>query len=296
MKRVLLDYPWSISDTLNGDSPAWNVMQSFDNLLKSRRLDAVPFLTYEQLEGFYSGTFRGTGSAWANIAKLASGLVRWNTEQKCQSSPVTEVSGLSGDWKCSLRDSMKSLDDWRCPQIVISESRQNQWPREEEVAVRLEACGDLPASGPVQRVLVKLEEYDLHPHAVPDFDPWNLTSIHPIENPQIPHLAHPCLLPKPPGLSEIPLEEVAQELRQLKQRDGSRFYYIPPRTWQPAVVTKERWRSGRAFPYDEIDGHKGFIDVDGSIWEWDSAERHWDVQLKPYRRISHTGDEIGGSR
>jgi hypothetical protein len=292
VKQVLLDYPWSISDTLNGDSPAFNVLQSFDRLIKEKRLQAAQFMTREQLDAFWALPRRGTGSAWASIGSIAEKLWR-QIDQGCQASPVPEVPGLSGDWKSSLRDEMRNLDDWRNPQIVIAEARRNAWPQRHEVSICFDECDELPAMGPYDRVVVQLEEYDLHPYALADFDPWDLTNSHPSPNPDVNYLAHPCILPKPPKLAEVPLDQLADALRQLRQREGEKLFYIPPRNWSPTQVMKGRWRNGRAFPYDEIGGHRGFIDARGIVWEWDDAERHWDVQSQPYCRISHTGDEIG---
>jgi hypothetical protein len=259
-------------------------LQTFDELVKKRNLRALQFIAREQLDEFWSLRLFGSGSAWAMIGNIAERLGR-QTDQECEASPVPEVRNLSPNWKRCLRDAMQILDDWRNPQIVVPESRRSDWPTGHEVRIQFEECGTELSSGPYERLLVGLETYDLHPNASADFDPWDLTQLHPSSNPDLVHLAHPCRLPRSPSLESVPLEHLVTKLSQLKQNEGSKLYYIPPRDWRPSA-TKAQWRACRAFPFREQDGHWGFMDIQGFIWEWHDAERHWDVQMKPYRRIS----------
>jgi hypothetical protein len=219
-------------------------------------------------------------------------IVRWDGGT-CQATPTSGPGDLSTIWKCGLRDAMSQTNDWRSPQIIVPFSRRKNWPNGSEVEIWIQACVGAVSSGPHNRVIAELETYPNHPHARADVDPWNLAHRHPVPNAGVNHMAHPCLLPKPPELRSISLSQLEAELRTLKQEEGDKLYYLPRRNWSPIGITKDDWRNGRAFPYEQIDGHWGFVDLNGIIWEWDNNERHWDVQLKPYRRISHTGDEIG---
>jgi hypothetical protein len=254
MKQVLLDYPWSISDTLDGDASAWNVLQRFDKLVKSRELHAVGFLSDQQLDDFWRGPKRGSGSAWAAIGKIAGGLLSQGNNE-CEASPVHRVPELSAAWRRGLRNAMRHIDDWRNPQIIITESRRSTWPIQHEIDIQFEICAEEPVSGPYIRVLVELGEYSSHPYATSDFDPWDQKHIHPCQNTALEHASHPCILPKPPGLANVPLPGLSKELQGLRQQVGDKLYYLPPRDWRPTEVTKERWRKGHAFPFNNIEGH-----------------------------------------
>jgi hypothetical protein len=104
-------------------------------------------------------------------------------------------------------------------------------------------------------------------------------------------------LPKPPNLEGVAPDFIAEELanaRALGWVQNGRYYYIPPLDYDIEAISKEQWRKGRAFPWEHCTDLRrhGPVDLNGIVWVWDQKERHWDVQLPDYIRVSHDGRKL----
>jgi hypothetical protein len=184
---------------------------------------------------------------------------------------------------------------WRNPQIVVPSSRERSWP-EAEIAIRIEACGDEAEQDAGSRLVRALDGYDRDLLAQSDFNPWNLQRRS--EGGDI-HISKPRLLPRPPSLTGLPLDEMQLALAAVRRAGWlilGRYYFIPPADWRFAEIEKVAWRAARIFRKVHLEQDKapGFVDYLRNRWIWDVEERHWDVQLEAggYKRISHTGDEL----
>jgi hypothetical protein len=286
MIHVLLDHPWPLSASPNSG----RVLLDFDALMKRNRgLRSVPFFTNEECANAFQGPQR---NAFAQMFRVVQHLIR-DGSSTCIATPIPAPAILSHSWMWALYETMHDSDDWRSPQIVVPQTRENDWNSVTELQIRLEVCGEVPASGPYERLLVVLEQYEDHPFARADADPWDLERLHPRENP---HLGHPCRLPKPPELANLSLEEIDARMKHCRQEQGAKIYYLPESNWQLATVSKAAWREkGHGFPYQSssVRHRSGWLDRIGRIWEWDMTESHWDVQEKDdYTRVSHTGDVL----
>jgi hypothetical protein len=85
---------------------------------------------------------------------------------------------------------------------------------------------------------------------------------------------------------------------------GTRYYFIPPTSWDPRTVSEDQWRKGEAFEMararekgtrrkPEPSKRKGYVDYEGHVWVWDSMKRHWDVQFGGHNEhlpVTHNGD------
>jgi hypothetical protein len=213
-------------------------------------------------------------------------------------SPVSAPDvPLSDKWKRALRDSLGDLSDWRHPQIVTPQCRREVWPQPPmpEIDIR---CGDRPADDICRRVLVTLDGYHEHQFTMGDVDPWRAMEYRHRPEPGA-RTDHPCILPRPPSLWGVPLEDLVAALPAAIQDGwhiGERFYYVPPGDYQPFDVNLARWRHDRAFPYGRhpVSGRSGFVDCRAQVWRWHPQERHWDVQLGDgsHINVSHDGREV----
>jgi hypothetical protein len=297
MTKLLLDYRWELSAALDNSEVQFALMK-FVNLVRRTGLSPAPFVEeQQQLEMWQELEQRPLrNGGWQQIKEFLSICSR-PKGSICRAIPDKVTPGFPDNWTRALRDQLGDLSDWRNPHIVVPESRLPEWaPDGGEVAIRCEQCGDQPASGPHHRVLAVLERYDTHEFAISDLDPWDLQRLHP-PIPDRPR-QHPALLPKPRLPTGFTLENFHEHLKfacgHQWEIDG-RYYFIPPKDFNPLGVDKETWRKGRAFQYDTAPGtdKSGPVDCNGIVWSWDENERHWDVQTKPqYIRISHTGKRL----
>jgi hypothetical protein len=282
MTELLLDHPWRIDESPENG----RIILRFDNLLK--RYGMVPVCFFSEAEWGIFLQKRRLGNFSAMIRAVYPLVRRYGGTARAL--PVAAPDDLSDDWKAALRDSMRNLDDWRCPQIVVPEIRRALWPLGDEIGVEFAADNEQNA---IDRILVALEGYEAHRYALSDGDPWNLERVHPPSNQRV---THPCRLPKPAELDKCPLNELGERSKACIQDQGNYLYYLPSQGWSYRSVTKAQWRDhGHAFPYrsDAKPHHSGWVDREGRIWEWDINERHWDVQTdKAYLRVSHTGRKL----
>jgi hypothetical protein len=277
---------------MNARSPAYNVLLKFDALIRRSGLLVVPFAD-PQAHTAALQRLRGRHSGLAAARRFFAQCIR-PVSGGAMATPLTETDlGLGTSWRQALRGEIWNYDDWRVPQIIVPESRRRDWPNTPEVRVR---CEDLPDAEPQLKVLAPLETYDAHCYARSDLDPWGcLQWLHRPEPNAWKN--HPCILPKPPNLEGVPSDYMAAELaraRALGWVQNDRYYYIPPLDYDIEAVTKDQWRKGRAFPWERCaDSQRhGPVDINGIVWVWDRDERHWDVQLPEYIRVSHDGRKL----
>lgn len=297
MTSVLLDHPWPVEAVLDASTEAFDVLRKFEDLTRRHRLAIVPFISQTELGDMWTRMdYRNTRQAsFAALRRMAALLVR-ETEGHCLARPVPEPLGLANDWLRALRD-VTAADDWRSPQIVVPRQRRALWPAGQEVEIHFDACDEVPASGPYQRVLTSLESYEAHPFALSDVDPWDLRHIFPPPAGAPAHRRQACCLPKPPRVEGVALEDLRSALenaRAIGWRIGARRYFIPPENWLPENIGKNPWRAGLAFERELVRERDrvGYVDYMGTRWIWDNAERHWDVQTNPYLRLRCTGEEL----
>ena len=293
MTGLLLDHPWRLDEALNPRSDGFRVLEQFVNLVRENQLEVVPFVSRSEFDEMWQridyGSFART-RAFASLVQFAEHLVR-NDSPTPLATPIPEPPMLAQCWKRSLREAMGDLREWRNPQIIVAEKRRPLWPATHEVPIQLE-----DSSGSELRVLAPLERYDSHPFAVADLDPWDLRHLYPPISEA--DRQHPCRLPRPPVLQHVRLERLTECLGDALAagwRVSGRHYFVPSEDWKAEQVGKATWRSGRAFPYQNVPalGHGGSVDYLGRVWVWDRAERHWDVQEGAgYVRISHTGEPL----
>lgn len=297
MTLALLDHPWPLHSAIDAGSEGFNVLLKFVDLVRRRDLTVVPFVNQEELAAVWQeigDRHRGT-SGLAALRRFA-GLFMRNAPSECVATPIPEPPGLGPEWKRALRDSVH-VDDWRNPQIIVSESRRIAWGTGNTVSIGFDDCKDIPSSGPYERIVAVLDAYEVHPFALSDFDPWDLRHIHPIPDLAPAHARHACFLPKPPCLRDVPLEGIADALTRARdigwQVDGRR-YFIPTENWRPEEKSQESWRRGQAFDRGFVEARNavGYVDYRGVKWVWHEAERHWDVQMEPYLRLRCTGEEV----
>ncbi len=296
MTRLLLDYPWTIDKGFGQDPAPYNVILGFLNLLARTDLNPVPFIGHEECIEFWSiiKDRKGQGR-FRNVIMFLNHLKGDVGDVRARPTPP-EPTGLRDSWKCALGTEMGDLTNWRNPQIIVPRLRHPDWHCGVEVDINCEPSSGESASGPHLRVLAVLEDYESHPFALSDLDPWDLQRIHP----PIPNRGRqfPALLPKPSLLNGCSLQNLRDSLNAARDNGwviGENYYFIPPSDFDPLGIDKETWRKGRAFQYATAPNSdkKGPVDYRGIVWNWDEVERHWDVQTVPkYIRISHTGERL----
>lgn len=290
MTRLLLDYPWTVSEGLGPDSAAYKAILDFLDLLSRADLKPVPFIGHEECNIFWDALKERKGqSRFTPVIRFLHHCTR-ETGGICMARPVPELSKLRDSWKCALRDELEHLEDWRNPQIIFPEARRSAWPATDEIEIKCEDRKDI-----VTRLLASLEKYDSHPLVVSDLDPWrHLDRLFPPE-PGHPN-NKPCWLPRPPILDLVPVDQLSEKLEEARKQgwiiDG-KYYYIPSAACLPEQIEKPKWRSGYVFEREKVPGWKGPcpIDYNGVTWRWDQGHRHWDLQVKPkHISVSHTGE------
>lgn len=278
------------------DTHARNAVQDFLDLCSRRRTPPLPFIGQGEYDEFCSRmeTFKGPRGAYRTLFQLIHCGFR-NVPDAMAEPELVAPHTARESWKCAARDGLRA-GDWRSPQVIVPRVRRGDWPPGPEAAFKCEECGDGLAVGRHSRVLAVLEDYDAHPFAGSDVDPWDLRRIHP-PIPDAPR-QHPAFLPRPPELQGVRIEDLQVALPIAERAgwvDGGYRYFIPPRDFVVARVEQETWRKGRAFRYETAPGtdKSGPVDSRGIVWAWDHDERHWDVQTKPkHTRVSHTGEKL----
>lgn len=295
MTRLLLDYPWKLAEALRDPAPS-SALRDFVNLLRRTGLRPVRFVDYEEENALQTQVagLRAGNNRWQPLMQFLHECRR-SAGSNCRATPDPEPPLLRDSWKCALRDELIGQpDNWRSPQIIAPRGRRtDDWPPGDEINIRCERCGEEPASGPHQRVLAVLEEYESHRFSSSDVDPWNLRRLYPT-NPGAPERL--CCLPKPPMPDPVTLETLNDRLAEARDR-GSRlngkYYFIPPVDWRWEATNKSQWRQGHAFPrkHSVERNQVGYCDYEGKIWIWHNGERHWDVQHggAAYDSVNHLG-------
>lgn len=297
MTRLLLDYPWPLEAGLGQDPVPQNVIVEFLNLIKTTNLKPVPFIENDECSEFWGKLeSRQNRNKFLRVMQFVRFCSR-SLNSNCQATVVPTPPDIRDSWKRALRDELDNLSDWRNPQIAVPEVRRLKWPGGHEVNINCGACVDTPASGPHERVHFVLEEYDSHPFAIADLDPWShLQWLFPPEYGA--RIDHPCILPKPPILVGVPLEELSNKMPEARThgwRLDNKYYFIPNDNFRPRQVDKHDWRNGNGFERMHIKGWTGpcLKDYKDQMWRWDRGERHWDVETYNDRiHISHDGREV----
>lgn len=291
---VLLD-EWTVRSAVYDGAASWvanDALRTFeDAILRGKRLPPVRFVS----EAEYSRMIECVSAVRSsrikqNLLRLLPHFVRDETGAQHAAELPDAPRDLSAAWLHALGSAVGAAPgDWRAPQIVYPSARRAHWPDNDDIAG---TC----AGTTFRRPLVPLERYDNHRHACADWDPWDQRHLHPPTPGR--DEGKPRLLPKPPGLRDVllrnlaPALEVARRSKLEREEGGVRFwYYVPASGWEPATVACEAWRAG-AFPRANLNGRGGYLDVDDRVWHWDGNERHWDVQLDDrgaYCRVSHDG-------
>ena len=298
MTTLLLDYRWNLEAVLNDPDVTFAVI-GFLKLLSRTELRPAPFIEEQQINTMWDECKPGPDvhwQAWDALDRFFQHCTR-PAGSICIAKPSPEPPDILDSWRRALRDQLDNPADWRNPQIIVPRQRRTDWPPENEVHLTCEPCGNHPASGPYQRVLAVLEEYDSHPFALLDHDdPWSR-----LKSKYCPALnarnGHPCVLPKPPILNQVRLEDLVDRLDEARRQGwciNGKYYYIPRADWRPESINKTQWREGYVFPHKSIPGWNGpvLIDFQNREWRWDMQERHWDVQTEPYISVKHTGEQL----
>lgn len=204
MTTLLFDYRWDLESVINDPDVTFAVI-GFIELLSRTDLSAAPFIEEEQKSEMWSKCGPGPDvhwQAWVYLDLFLRHCTR-PAGNMCIAKPSTEPPGLLDSWRRALRDQLWNPTDWRNPQIIVPRLLRENWPPGNEINVMCEPCGNKPATGPYQRVLAVLEEYEKHPFALLDLDdPWSR-----LKSKYCPTLEarndHPCVLPKPPILNPV---------------------------------------------------------------------------------------------
>ncbi len=308
MTKLLLYFPWELHDALN-DSDLEFAIRDFLRLLGKKELAAAGFTAAGFIEEQQEAKFWEQHGQERRSRKNMNTLMRFighcrrPVSHVCGATPKPEPPGLQGNWKRALRDQLNDPTGWRNPQIVVPKSHHSDWSAGDEANVHCDPCGDQPPSGPHPRILAVLEDYESHPFAIGDADPWRCFEWARQPSPGA-RGAYPCRLPRPPSLDGVPIEQLLERLKGARKRgwevDG-RCFFIPPDDFDPLSVGRLQWRKGHVFKHENAAGGRGSgpIDYRGQIWIWHGetagheGERHWDVQVNSgHERISHDGRRL----
>jgi hypothetical protein len=301
---LLLDFPWPLAAIVAWESEPSDVITRFIELCEKVSVRPLRFFTDEErieFEVAVNGLRAGKGR-YAPVLRFLASAQRTPTHS-CRALPRDGPGDLRGIWQHVLFEEIRSSNDWRTPQIVFADCCKERWPDDELVAIDCLPCGSSDATGPHDRVLVPLEDYDAHPHARSDLDPWNLRHIHRGRGKVT---GFPRVLPKPPECASLhphDLQATLSSYRGAACRRNGRYYFVPPANWRPEVVSPEEWRKGEAFPWvralaqgkkskPKLGHKKGYRDSERRVWVWDPLHRHWDVQFGGRDRhlpVTHEG-------
>lgn len=290
MTKLLLDFPWQYETALDTTSEASATLLAFDQLCTKERLQPLGFVGEQEFEVLIARP--GRPSQHHPLQVLLKCL-RADAGQM-RAAPIAGPNDLSEDWKQALGAEL-SLEQWRTPQIVATKKRGDAW-KQSTVGQRHKTEAVLRydnSANEIRRVLAFLESYDAHLYAQSDRVPWDLQRRRIPEPHARDHQRHPCLLPMPPILRPVRLEQLAAETARVRNWIiGNKHYYLPPDSWTPAAVDPEPWRQGHTFPHANCPhcGRSWPVDRYGRVWCWDEGERHWDVQFaKEYWSVSNDG-------
>ena len=282
MTLVLLDHPWPLREALKLDCG----LKRFNDWIRTRPgFEPAPFFDRAEYDATLNEMYHG-GSYSAFFARFAYDYVKREAGGPT-ATPLDAPNDLPISWRQALRTAMSDPEDWRRPQIVALEERGGSWqPHLNELRIRLDDTGQVD-----MRVFAIAEQYEQHPFASSDIDPWNLRHFDP--NP----LGHrnPCRLPRPPAVdisSPARIDETLNTAREKGWRVGNRYWFIPPADWRATNVPVVQWRNGRAFRQQQGPQYHAPrpIDYGGRVWVWDYDETQWDVQEgASYYRISERG-------
>lgn len=308
MTRLLLDYPWPLEAGLGPDEGPQNVLRDYLHLLGKTKLTAVRFIEEEECVAFWESLEGRKGRGRFSLILRLIDHCKRNLDSICRATPIPhEPPNLRESWKRALRDELGDLTDWRNPQIVVPIIRRSDWnPAANEVEILCGPCGD-QLEFAHHCVLVNLENYAVHPFAIPDLDPWDVRCT-------APNGGHPCYLPNPlipdsdplqNNFRRVPVTQICDELEEACRRGwqvNGKCFYIPPPDWRPEAISQVAWREGRAFPhkFSKERQQTGYRDLAGRIWLWHKGsgghkgEDHWDVQMggKDYIKVKHTGEPL----
>lgn len=299
MTKLLLDYPWRLEAAI--DNPDVGIaLEGFLNLLARTELEPVAFIDdVDQAEFFQNHNSRLTRNHLPLIRLLKR--CRRAATTNCESAINPPPNNLTVAWKRGLRDELNRTDEWRTPQIVVTPMRIPDWPYgATTVVAHSPQCQQLPTPAARVLVLVPLDTYKDHPHALADLDPWDVRCTAPIQQEKPCYLPNPLVLDHDPckeHLARTPIGELDAAIFRARQKGCTfrqeYFYYIPPQDWRADAVDIGRWRAGHAFPREKATDRTqvGPIDYQSHVWTWDEAERHWDIQYggNQYVSVSHLG-------
>lgn len=275
---ALIDHPWPVNESFDPASDAEGVLLAFSSIVRRHGLTPVPFISYED----YSEAI----SRLSGRVPAGQGLAAWH---RFVATLLVTREEEGGEGTCSVpltENGRRALlaelrhKDWRRPQLIVPSCRMSAWRAPEpeiEVVCELEGGQELR----VYRVIAKLEDYDAHPSAVADGDPW---------------LVQGKRLPRPPSLVAVPLGGLTIALARLPRRDtsaSSHYFFIPPERWTQELAGKDSWRRGRAFEHQEsyLQNGSGPVDYFGRVWVWDTHHNnHWDVQPRDDRDAEYFVD------
>jgi hypothetical protein len=302
MTRLLLDYPWPLAAGLGPDPGPQNALRDYLHLLKKTELAAVRFIEEEECILFGKILEDRKGRGRFDLVLRLIHHCRRNSVSACRAVPTpSEPPSLRESWKRALRDELCDFADWRNPQIVVPRVRRSGWKdAENEITIQCEPCNG-QAKSTHHCVLVNIEDYDTHPFALSDLDPWDVRRTAPAGK-------HPCYLPNPlipdrdplqKHVHRVPITQLNAQIDQARRIGWfarGKYFFIPTDDWKPENISKIEWRDGRAFPRKLSHERKqmGYIDYAGRIWVWHEGEDHWDVQLGgiSYISVNHIGDKL----
>jgi hypothetical protein len=299
MTRLLLDFPASqLELALDPGSGPSAVLLAFDQLCLKERLSPVPFIGEEQ----YDELLRLPGKISRRSPLQAIAKYVRKSAGSTRAMPIAGPNDLEEQWEFALHEEL-ILEEWRNPQIIIRESREDAWEdsmvgqhRRTEAVFRSE-----DSRKEYRRVVAILESYNAHLYARSDRAPWDLQRIR-LPEPGAPkHQQHPCALPIPPALEKVEFQNIRSAAERIRNWEiGGKYYFLPGDDWQPNDIEEAPWRGGRTFRHARCPhcGKEWPIDRKKQIWCWDKTHRHWDVQLigPEYWSISHDGTLIQKKR
>src|SRR5882762_8972302 len=137
MARVLLDFPWDLTDVLNSYSPVLGVLRRFETLRATYHMQPVAFISESECSELWSQIPQRRphgANVFQPLMILLSHSVRQG-ETGCLATTVAGPLDLSETWRSSLRAAMTDLEDWRNPLILFSDIRKGDWPNTPEVQV-----------------------------------------------------------------------------------------------------------------------------------------------------------------
>jgi hypothetical protein len=273
--RFLLDFPWAAHE-ITTEFTATDQLRTFKSVCAKHHAAPVPFLSEADEAEIHSSRRQLHHS----MVPFLEHIVR-RTSATCDVEIDGSPSDLTLSWKAAVYDETANPESWRIPQILVPAERVAHWSVQKFVNIRRLPCAGSLESGPHRRVIAPLEQLEVHPHALPDFDPWDVRHS---EASGTTASTSDARLPRPKGCS-VPwnkLQSAIERERLEAREEPNERYYLPPKGWLARDCAESDWRSGHAFPRvkcSDFYNRYGFVDHLDRIWVWDSNEGgHWDVQ------------------